>query len=106
MGKIVGIFHGITDRWVCQRIRKGRILCMEETNPESTPTRMWSLPSWQLTQSAAQASRLVAAVFADAGARGYHYRILAALDEFGAMSQTQLRRRYGIDRSDIVANGQ
>ena len=39
---------------------------------------------------------------AAAGARGYHYRLLAALEEFGAASQAALGRRTGIDRSYVV----
>ena len=38
-----------------------------------------------------------------AGARGYHYRILAALHEFGPASQAELGRRCRVDRSDVVA---
>ena len=49
------------------------------------------------------ASRLVAEGFAAADARGYHYRLLAALEEFGPASQAVLGRRSGIDRSDVVA---
>ena len=41
---------------------------------------------------------------ASAGARGYHYRLLAALAESGPASQAELGRRSGIDRSDIVAS--
>nr|WP_238361846.1 MarR family transcriptional regulator [Actinopolymorpha pittospori] len=41
--------------------------------------------------------------FGGVGARGYHYRILAALDEFGAASQAELGRRSSMDRSDVVA---
>ncbi|WP_323139501.1 MULTISPECIES: MarR family winged helix-turn-helix transcriptional regulator [unclassified Streptomyces] len=32
-----------------------------------------------------------------------HYRILAALDEFGVAGQTELGRRCSMDRSDVVA---
>ncbi len=46
--------------------------------------------------------RLVSDGFAAAGARGYHYRILAALHEFGPMSQAELGRRCRVDRSDVV----
>jgi DNA-binding MarR family transcriptional regulator len=38
-----------------------------------------------------------------AGLRGYHYRLLAALDETGPASQADLARGTGIDRSDVVA---
>ncbi|WP_435792456.1 hypothetical protein [Amycolatopsis tolypomycina] len=34
-----------------------------------------------------------------AGARGYHYRILATLHEFGPSSQAGLGRRGRVDRS-------
>src|SRR5690606_36085184 len=35
--------------------------------------------------------------------RGYHFRLLAALDQYGAASQADLGRHTGIDRSDVVA---
>nr|WP_238350685.1 MarR family transcriptional regulator [Kribbella shirazensis] len=56
-----------------------------------------------LTQSAAQAHRIVAESFAAGGARGYHFRLLATLVEFGPASQADLGRRSSIDRSDVVA---
>jgi len=37
------------------------------------------------------------------GLRGYHYRLLAALDQFGPASQADLGRDTGIDRSDVTA---
>jgi DNA-binding MarR family transcriptional regulator len=67
------------------------------------PARLWRTPSWLITQTAMQAHRLVAEGLAAADARGYHYRLLATLDEFGPASQAALGRRSGIDRSDIVA---
>ena len=70
---------------------------------DETPTRLAGLPSWLLSQTAAQAGRLVGAGFAAAGARGYHYRVLATLDEWGPASQAVLGRRSGIHVSDIVA---
>jgi DNA-binding MarR family transcriptional regulator len=60
-------------------------------------------PSWLLTQSAAHAHRIISETFAAAGARGYHYRLLTSLVEFGPASQATLGRRTGIDRSDVVA---
>jgi DNA-binding MarR family transcriptional regulator len=47
--------------------------------------------------------RLLAGEFGAAGVRGYHYRLLAALEEFGPASQATLGRRTSIDRSDVVA---
>ena len=35
--------------------------------------------------------------------RGYHFRILAALEEHGPTSQADLSRTTGIDTSDVVA---
>ena len=41
--------------------------------------------------------------FAAEGFRGYHFRVLAALDQYGPTSQADLGRHTGIDRSDVVA---
>ncbi|ANZ40770.1 MarR family transcriptional regulator [Lentzea guizhouensis] len=68
-----------------------------------TPARLAMTPSWLLAQLAVHAHRLSAAGFAAAGARGYHYRVLASLAEFGAASQAELGRRSTMDRSDVVA---
>ncbi|MGW0324405.1 MULTISPECIES: MarR family winged helix-turn-helix transcriptional regulator [unclassified Nocardia] len=74
-----------------------------EHPPEPTPARWKNLPTWLLTQTANHAHRLVSDGFAAADARGYHYRILATLDEFGPASQATLGRRSGIHVSDMVA---
>ncbi|HUQ57422.1 MarR family winged helix-turn-helix transcriptional regulator [Lentzea sp.] len=70
---------------------------------EETPERLAGKPSWLLTQLSVHAHRLATEAFAEAGARGYHYRLLAALDEFGVASQAELGRRCNMDRSDVVA---
>ena len=62
-----------------------------------------STPSWLLARSAAIAQRLVADALATVGARRYHVSVLATLAEFGPLSQAELGRRCGIDRSDMVA---
>jgi DNA-binding MarR family transcriptional regulator len=49
------------------------------------------------------AHRLLVDAFGGAKARGYHYRLLAALQEFGPTSQVALGRRASLDRSDVVA---
>ncbi|WP_030163347.1 MarR family winged helix-turn-helix transcriptional regulator [Spirillospora albida] len=67
------------------------------------PARLARTPSWLISTAAAHGHRLVTDGFAAAGARGYHYRLLAALDEYGPSSQADLGRRTGIDRSDVVA---
>ncbi|MDW5322241.1 MarR family winged helix-turn-helix transcriptional regulator [Plantactinospora sp. KLBMP9567] len=72
-------------------------------NPsEEAPARWESLPSWLLTQTGNHAHRLVAEGFSSVGARGYHYRLLATLEEFGPASQAALGRRSGIHLSDMV----
>ncbi|WP_040796395.1 MarR family winged helix-turn-helix transcriptional regulator [Nocardia higoensis] len=70
---------------------------------EDTPERLTAKPSWLLTQLAVHAKKLSSECFAEAGARGYHYRILATLAEFGPASQIDIGRRGNIDRSDVVA---
>lgn len=70
---------------------------------ERAPERLQRLPSWLLNQAAIHASRLVAAGFAKAGMRRYHFSVLVALDEDGPASQAALGRRLSIDRSDMVA---
>jgi MarR family transcriptional regulator, lower aerobic nicotinate degradation pathway regulator len=76
---------------------------MEQHVGDSAPARLGELASWLMTQTAVYAGRLVAEGFSRAGARGYHYRVLASLDEFGPASQATLGRRSGIHVSDIVA---
>jgi MarR family transcriptional regulator, lower aerobic nicotinate degradation pathway regulator len=70
---------------------------------DAMPTRMTSRPTWLLNQTSGHAHRLLADGLAAADAIGYHYRLLAALAEFGPASQATLGRRTGIDRSDVVA---
>ena len=67
------------------------------------PAVLRQLPSWLLTQSAMQAHRIITEAFTAGDARGYHFRLLATLVEFGPASQASLGRRTGIDRSDVVA---
>jgi len=71
--------------------------------PNRPLARLQQLPTWQLSQTAAHAHRLLTAALATADATGYHARLLAALQESGPASQAALGRRTGIDRSDVVA---
>ncbi|ANN17722.1 MarR family transcriptional regulator [Amycolatopsis orientalis] len=75
---------------------------MENPSEETRP-RWQGLPSWLLTQSANHAHRLVTEGFSAVHARGYHYRVLATLEEFGPASQAALGRRSGIHVSEMVA---
>lgn len=70
---------------------------------EETPRRLATRATWLIAQTAVHSRRLVTEGFATTGARGYHYRILAALHEFGPASQAGLGRRCQMDRSDVVA---
>lgn len=74
-----------------------------DTSDEPAPARWASLPSWLLTQTANHAHLVVADGFASVHARGYHYRVLATLDDVGPASQAELGRRSGIHLSDMVA---
>lgn len=65
--------------------------------------RVANQPTWLLSQANARSQALLQAGFASEGVRGYHYRLLAALDEHGPASQAELGRHTGIDRSDVVA---
>ncbi|MEN3306304.1 MAG: MarR family transcriptional regulator, lower aerobic nicotinate degradation pathway regulator, partial [Micromonosporaceae bacterium] len=69
----------------------------------TAPARFTNLPGWLITQTAQHVHRLVSEGMAAVGARGYHYRALACLDEFGPASQADLGRRSGIHLSDLVA---
>lgn len=75
---------------------------MENPSEETLP-RWGNLPSWLLSQTAGHAHRLVADGFSSVGGRGYHYRLLATLEESGPASQAALGRRSGIHLSDMVA---
>ena len=65
--------------------------------------RVAGRPTWLLSQTHARAQTLLAEAFATEGLRGYHFRLLAALDQYGPSSQADLGRYTGIDRSDVVA---
>jgi MarR family transcriptional regulator, lower aerobic nicotinate degradation pathway regulator len=71
--------------------------------PTDAPARLTDKPTWLISQVSTHAHRLLTEKLATAGARGYHYRLLAALQEFGPASQASLGRRTSMDRSDVVA---
>ena len=73
------------------------------TAEDATPARLTEKPSWLISQISMHSHRLLTERLAAAGSRGYHYRLLAALQEFGPASQVRLGRRTGMDRSDVVA---
>ena len=65
--------------------------------------RVAGRPTWLLSRANARSQALLADAFAAEGVRGYHFRVLAALDQYGPTSQADLGRRTGIDKSDVVA---
>src|SRR6476469_2734754 len=69
----------------------------------STLRRVDGRPTWLIGRANARAQALLADAFAHAGMRGYHFRLLAALEEHGPASQADLSRTTGIDTSDVVA---
>jgi DNA-binding MarR family transcriptional regulator len=76
---------------------------MPRSGSDAAALRLDSLPTWLLSRSSGRAHRLLADAFATAGARGYHYRVLAALEDLGPASQATVGRRAEMDRSDVVA---
>jgi DNA-binding MarR family transcriptional regulator len=68
-----------------------------------TLDRVADRPTWLLSRASLRAQDLLADAFAVEGLRGYHFRLLAALDQYGPSSQADLGRNTGIDRSDVVA---
>jgi len=73
--------------------------------PSRTPARVKDRPTWLISRMFARSSGLLAAGFEahGRGLRSYHYRLLAALEEWGPASQADLGRGTGIDRSDVTA---
>ncbi|MFC5663887.1 MarR family winged helix-turn-helix transcriptional regulator [Kitasatospora misakiensis] len=65
--------------------------------------RVRGLPSRLLAVNAMHADRLVNEGLAAEGARKWHFAALTALAEGGPASQSELSRRTGIYRSDMVA---
>jgi DNA-binding MarR family transcriptional regulator len=65
--------------------------------------RVAARPTWLISRASARSQGLLRDAFAAEGVRGYHFRLLAALDQYGPASQAELGRRTGIDRSDVVA---
>ncbi len=72
---------------------------------DKAPARMRERPTWLISRAYARATGLLQEGFAHSGdgLRSYHYRLLAALEEWGPASQATLGRNTGIDRSDVTA---
>jgi DNA-binding MarR family transcriptional regulator len=70
---------------------------------ELTPAALREKASWLLGQTSMHAHRMLIDALDAEDARPYHYRLLAALREFGSGSQAELGRHANLDRSDVVA---
>ena len=73
-----------------------------ENGEHLTPARLRALPSWLINQLAIAANRLTDRALAGTGARRHHFAMLAALDEFGPLSQADLGRCINLDRKDVA----
>jgi MarR family transcriptional regulator, lower aerobic nicotinate degradation pathway regulator len=69
------------------------------------PARIRDRPTWLISRTYGRSNRILNEAFARSGTglRGYHYRLLAGLDESGPSSQADLSRATGVDRSDVVS---
>lgn len=67
------------------------------------PARIAGKPTWLISEVSRLSHQMLSAKLATAGSRGYDARLLAALDEFGPLSQASLGRHTGLDPSDVVA---
>lgn len=76
---------------------------MTEVESSDAPERLRGLATWLLAQNSLRAARAVTNGLAEVGAHRHHYSMLAVLAESGPMSQAELGRRCGLDRSDVTA---
>jgi DNA-binding MarR family transcriptional regulator len=80
---------------------------MPDQPPEraTAPSRIRDRPTWLISRAYARSHGLLNDGFAanGSGLRSYHYRLLAALEEWGPIGQAALGRRTGVDRSDVVS---
>ena len=73
------------------------------TGEDARPATLMGKPSWLISEVSRLAHPLLTGKLATAGSRGYHYRLLAALQEFGPASQASRGRHAAMDRSDVAA---
>lgn len=69
----------------------------------AVPAVIANRAGWLLARADTRAHRLLVDALSPHGWRGYHVRVLAALDEGGPASQAELCRRTDIDGSDLVS---
>ncbi|EHR61827.1 transcriptional regulator [Saccharomonospora cyanea NA-134] len=67
------------------------------------PAELRGRISWQLAEAGRRAQRMVVDRLSEAGLTKNHHGALAVLIEAEGITQADLGRRLGIDRSDVVA---
>jgi DNA-binding MarR family transcriptional regulator len=69
------------------------------------PIRLRDRPTWLISRAYARSHGLLNDGFTASGTglRGYHYRLLAGLEESGPLVQAELGRNTSLDPSDVVA---
>src|ERR1700733_11003010 len=68
-------------------------------SPLQPPARLRGLASWQASKVSTLGARLTARRM-PLGARA-DFAVLAALEEYGPLSQAEIGRRLGLDRNDV-----
>lgn len=72
---------------------------MSETEDPRPPTRLQALTSWQANKVAVLGARMTARHM-PLTARA-EFAVLAALEEYGPLSQAEIGRRLGLDRNEV-----
>ena len=70
-----------------------------DAKPLQPPARLRTLVSWQASKISTIGARLTSA-YMPLGSRA-EFAVLAALEEYGELSQAELGRRLGLDRNDV-----
>jgi DNA-binding MarR family transcriptional regulator len=82
------------------------LAAVPEPSPHDAPapSRIRDRPTWLISRTYTRSHGLLNDGFAatDTGLRSYHYRLLAALEDWGPIGQADLGRSTSIDRSDVV----
>lgn len=72
---------------------------MPDDEAPLAPARLRELSQWQMSKISTIGARLTASRMPLHGRADY--ALLAALDEYGPLSQAELGRRLGVDRNDV-----
>jgi MarR family transcriptional regulator, lower aerobic nicotinate degradation pathway regulator len=77
----------------------------DAAEPAGPPARIRDRITWLISRNYMRSNTLLNEGFAadGSGLRSYHYRLLAALEEWGPRSQAELGRSTAVDRSDVVS---